>query len=83
MRQSLTPEEILYHVVKALLCAFVILCVGIMLHNEEERGRMMETVFILGSMLNGLMGVKLWDEARMTSQILIVAAFLSFALAFI
>ncbi len=83
MRQSLTPEEILYHVVKTLLCTFIILCTGIMLHNANERGRMMEAVFILGSMLNGLMGVRLWDEARLTSQILIVTAFLSFALAFI
>lgn len=83
MRQSLTPEEILYYVVKALLCGFIILCVGILLSGSSDQGRMMEAVFILGAMLNGLVGVRLWDEARLTSQILIVSAFACFALAFI
>jgi len=82
MRQSLTPEEILYHVVKSLLCAFIILCTGLMLSGMSDRARMMEAVFILGAMLNGLMGIRLWDDSRMISRVLIVAAFASFALAF-
>ncbi len=83
MRQSLTPEEILYYVVKALLCGFIILCVGVLLSGRHDPGKMVETIFILGAMLNGLVGVRLWDEARVTSQALIVSAFVCFALAFI